>query len=167
MLFSFFIDGFAYAGEALAGRYIGARDSVGLHATVKVIFRWCLWIAAVSTVVYVASGKQMVMIMTDKADVIEASLPYLVWLWLMPALSTSAFVWDGIYVGATATKWIMWGMILAAASFFAAYYALESMLGIQALYVAYMVHVTVRSVWMYGMRRKAIYTKVPEELNYA
>lgn len=167
MLFSFFIDGFAYAGEALAGRYIGAQDSVGLHATVKVIFRWCLWIAAVSTVVYVASGKQMVMVMTDKADVIEASLPYLVWLWLMPALSTSAFVWDGIYVGATATKWIMWGMILAAASFFAAYYALESMLGIQALYVAYMVHVTVRSVWMYGMRRKAIYSKVPEELNYA
>ena len=161
MLFSFFIDGFAYAGEALAGRYIGARDSEGLHLSVKVIFRWCFWIALASTAVYVAGGKQMVMLMTDKADVIEASVPYLVWLWLMPAFSTSAFVWDGIYVGATAARPIMLGMICAAASFFAAYYALEHTLGIQALYVAYMVHVLVRSIWMYAKRRSAVYAKVP------
>ena len=163
MLFSFFIDGFAYAGEALAGRYIGARDSEGLHLSVKVIFRWCFWIALASTAVYVAGGKQMVMLMTDKADVIEASVPYLVWLWLMPALSTSAFVWDGIYVGATAARPIMFGMICAAASFFAAYYALEQILGIQALYVAYMVHVVVRSVWMYAFRRTAVYARVVQD----
>jgi len=160
MLFSFFVDGFAYAGEALVGKYIGARDSVGLHLSVKVILRWCFWIAVVSTAVYVAGGKQMVMLMTDKTDVIEASVPFLIWLWLMPALSTSAFVWDGIYIGATATKHIMWGMILAAALFFVAYYALSPMFGIQGLYMAYMVHVVVRSVWMYAFHRQAVYSQV-------
>ena len=59
MLFSFFIDGFAYAGEALAGKYIGAKDGPLLRLSVKVIFRWCLWIAIASTVVYVLGGKWM------------------------------------------------------------------------------------------------------------
>ena len=161
MLFSFFIDGFAYAGEALAGKYIGAQDSVGLKASVKVIFRWCFWIAVASTVVYVFGGKWMFTLMTDKADVIEASLPFLVWLWVMPALSTSAFVWDGIYVGATSTRSIMWGMIFAVLAFFGFYYALRPLWGIQALYAAYMAHIIVRSIWMYAFSRRAVFSKVP------
>lgn len=160
MLFSFFIDGFAYAGEALAGKYIGAKDGPLLRLSVRVIFRWCLWIAVASTVIYVLGGKQMFALMTDKADVIEASLPFLVWLWVMPALSTAAFVWDGIYIGATSTKSIMWGMILAAAAFFAFYYAIRPLWGIQALYAAYMVHIIVRSVWMYAFRNKAVFSKI-------
>lgn len=160
MLFSFFIDGFAYAGEALAGKYIGAKDGPLLRLSVRVIFRWCLWIAVASTVIYVLGGKQMFALMTDKADVIEASFPFLVWLWVMPALSTAAFVWDGIYIGATSTRSIMWGMILAAAAFFASYYALRPLWGIQALYAAYMIHIIIRSVWMYAFRNKAVFTKV-------
>ena len=159
MLYSFFIDGFAYAGEALAGKFIGARDSQGLRLSVKVIFRWSWMIALVSTVVYVLFSREMIMLMTDKADVVEASAPYFMWLWMMPALSMAAFVWDGIYVGAISTKRIMQGMICAAASFFAAYYALRGMLGIQALYAAYMVHVAVRSVWMWAFRKEAVFSK--------
>ena len=160
MLYSFFIDGFAYAGEALAGKYIGARDKNGLRLSVKVIFRWCLWIAVASTIIYVLGGKQMFSLMTDKADVIEASIPFLVWLWVMPALSTAAFVWDGIYIGATSTKSIMWGMICAALAFFGFYYALRPLWGIQALYAAYMAHIIVRSAWMYAFRQKAVFSKV-------
>ena len=159
MLYSFFIDGFAYAGEALAGKFIGARDSQGLRLSVKVIFRWSWMIALISTVVYVLFSREMIMLMTDKADVVEASAPYLMWLWMMPALSMAAFVWDGIYVGAISTKRIMQGMICAAASFFVAYYALRGMLGIQALYAAYMVHVAVRSVWMWAFRKEAVFSK--------
>ncbi len=159
MLYSFFIDGFAYAGEALAGKFIGARDSRGLKLSVKVIFRWSWMIALVSTVVYVLFSREMIMLMTDKADVVEASAPYFMWLWMMPALSMAAFVWDGIYVGAISTKRIMQGMICAAASFFVAYYALRGMLGIQALYAAYMVHVAVRSVWMWAFRKEAVFSK--------
>ncbi|MBQ3382895.1 MAG: MATE family efflux transporter [Bacteroidales bacterium] len=159
MLYSFFIDGFAYAGEALAGKFIGARDSQGLRLSVKVIFRWSWMIALVSTVVYVLFSREMIMLMTDKADVVEASVPYFMWLWMMPALSMAAFVWDGIYVGAISTKRIMQGMICAAASFFAAYYALRGILGIQALYAAYMVHVAVRSVWMWAFRKEAVFSK--------
>ena len=160
MLFSFFIDGFAYAGEALAGRSIGAGDAPGLRLSVKVIFRWSLWIAVASTIVYVAGGKWMFTLMTDKADVIEAAAPLMIWLWVMPALSTAAFIWDGIYTGATATRSMMLGMICAVIAFFVSYYALRGFVGIQALYIAYMAHVLVRSIWMQAFRKSAVFAKV-------
>lgn len=37
-LFSYFMDGFAYAGEALTGKYIGARNHKALTLTVKHLF---------------------------------------------------------------------------------------------------------------------------------
>ncbi len=163
MLFSFFIDGFAYAGEALAGKAVGAKDRAGLKATVRVIFLWSFWIALISTVIYVAAGGMMVRLMTDKADVIEAASPFLIWLWVMPALSTGAFVWDGIYIGATATKWIMWGMICAVIAFVTTYYLLEPMLGIQALYSAYMAHILVRSLWMRLFSKRAVFETVADK----
>lgn len=39
-LFSYIMDGFAYAGEALAGRYIGARNQTALRNTVNHLFYW-------------------------------------------------------------------------------------------------------------------------------
>ena len=57
LLYSYFVDGFAYAGEALSGRYIGARDKVSLVKAVKVIFMWCGGIGVVSTFGYWAGGE--------------------------------------------------------------------------------------------------------------
>ena len=150
MLYSFFIDGFAYAGEALAGKFIGARDSQGLKLSVKVIFRWSWMIALVSTVVYVLFSKEMIMLMTDKADVVEASAPYFMWLWMMPALSMAAFVWDGIYVGATAGIPIRNAMILAAVAFVGLYAATSPFCGTQALYIAYFAHLAARVIYLTG-----------------
>lgn len=161
MFFSFFIDGFAYAGEALTGRYIGEQNSTSLHLSTKVIFRWCLWLAVVATVLYIALSRQMVALMTDNQAVIEASKPFWIWLWIMPALSTPAFVYDGIYIGAIATRRIMYAMIFSVIGFFIAYYALYSTIGIQALYIAYMVHIAVRTLYLHLFFRHDVYAQIP------
>ena len=157
MFFSFFIDGFAYAGEALTGRYIGEKNDSSLHLSSRVIFLWSFWIAAAATVVYILFSRQMIGLMTDNQSVIEASKPFWIWLWIMPALSTPAFIYDGIYTGATATKRMMWGMIYSVIGFFIAYYALYSTIGIQALYIAYMVHIAVRTLYLHLFARKEVY----------
>ncbi|MBP5796112.1 MAG: MATE family efflux transporter [Bacteroidales bacterium] len=45
MLFSFFTDGFAYAGQALTGKFIGERNPGGLQETVKAVFNWSMAVA--------------------------------------------------------------------------------------------------------------------------
>jgi MATE family multidrug resistance protein len=95
--------------------------------------------------------------LTNNEEVIAASAPFMPWLLLVPVISCVAFMWDGIFIGATAASAIRNTMIVSAVTFFAVYYAAESQLGIQALYLAYSAHLIVRSAMMTIMSKKEVY----------
>ena len=117
MIFSYFTDGFAYAGEAMTGKYIGARDSAMLRQTVRWTFVWSMAIALIFMGVYQFAGVPMLRMMTSDPLVVEASREYLPWLLLMPVIGCAAFTWDGIYIGATASKAIRNSMLWAVVGF--------------------------------------------------
>lgn len=148
MLFSYFVDGFAYAGEALTGRFIGADDKRQLHRAVKILFRWSVGIGLLFTVVYAAAGEWSVRLMTDDACVIAAARPFLPWLIAMPLVSCLAFMWDGIYIGATAGTAVRNCMLWAALGFILGYLACYRFWGVQAIYVGYFVHLLVRTAYL-------------------
>ena len=148
MFFSYFIDGFAYAGEALTGRFIGERNSDGLTRAVRVLFRWTIGVGLLFTVAYAVSGDLSVRAMTSDLSVIASSQPFLLWLVLMPLISCLAFMWDGIYIGATAGKSVRNCMIWAAVGFVATYFVCERWFGVQAIYIGYFVHLLVRTIYL-------------------
>ena len=117
MIFSYFTDGFAYAGEALTGRYIGAKDSLMVRQTVRWTFVWSMSIALIFMAIYQLAGVPMLHMMTSDAVVIEASREYLPWLLLMPVAGCAAFTWDGIYIGATASRQMRNSMLWATVAF--------------------------------------------------
>lgn len=117
MIFSYFTDGFAYAGEAMTGKYIGAKDGFMLRQTVKWTFVWSMGIAVIFMGIYQFAGVPMLRMMTSDPVVVEASREYLPWLLLMPVIGCAAFTWDGIYIGATASKAIRNSMIWAVVGF--------------------------------------------------
>ena len=148
MLFSYFVDGFAYAGEAMTGRFIGERNALALRQTVKYVFLWGAVIGLLFTLLYAVFPRTVIGLLTDNAEVITASEPYLPWLLLMPLLSCAAFIWDGIYIGATAARQLMLCMIWAAALFLATFFLCEPHFGPQALYIAYFTNQAVRSLYL-------------------
>ena len=117
MIFSYFTDGFAYAGEALTGRYIGAQDRPMVRQTVNHTFVWSMSIALIFIGIYHFGGVPLVKLMTSDMAVGELSKEFLPWLLLMPVVGCAAFTWDGIYIGATASKAILNSMIWAVAAF--------------------------------------------------
>lgn len=117
MIFSYFTDGFAYAGEALTGRYIGAHDKPMVRQTVRWTFIWSMAIAVIFMGIYHFGGVPLVELMTSDAVVVEQSKEFLPWLLLMPLVGCAAFTWDGIYIGATASKAIRNSMIWAVVAF--------------------------------------------------
>lgn len=123
MIFSYFTDGFAYAGEAMTGRYIGAGDARMLRQTVKWTFVWSMSIAVVFMGIYHFAGVPLLRMMTSDAAVVEASREYLPWLLLMPVIGCAAFTWDGIYIGATASKQIRNSMLWAVVGFASVWFA--------------------------------------------
>ena len=162
MFFSFFVDGFAYAGEALVGKAFGGlQQSAVSHqkisVIVKALFNWSIGVGLVFTALYALWGKENIEIMTSDAEVINASMKYIGWLIAMPIISTLAFMWDGIYVGATAGVPIRNSMIWAAVLFVVSYAATYRFVGAQALYIAYFAHLIARVVYL-TWKWKEIYT---------
>ena len=154
MLFSYFVDGFAYAGEALVGKLFGEHErhnelaKTYLPVLVKDLFYWSVGVGVLFTVAYAIGGVGSIAIMTSDADVIAASKPYIPWLIAMPIVSTLAFMWDGIYIGATAGKPIRNAMIWSALGFVLTYVAFFHLWGIQSLYAAYFVHLIARVIYL-------------------
>ena len=160
MLYSYFADGFAYAGEALSGRFIGARERDNLRKAVRLVFLWGLYVSLLSPLLYVAGGGAMLRFLTSQQEVIEAASRYLPWLWIMPALSCAAFTWDGIYIGATATASIRNSMLWAVAAFFLTYYSLKPICGLDALFAAYMAHLFARGLYLTISAKREIWSVI-------
>ena len=161
MFFSFFVDGFAYAGEALVGKAWGKvpsdqvpSDQVpstkddGVNAVVRALFLWALAVGAVFSAIYGIWGKGSIALLTSDAAVLEASTKYIGWLIAMPIISTLAFMWDGVYVGATAGVQIRNSMIWAAAGFVLGYALTYRFVGAQALYIGYFAHLIARATYL-------------------
>jgi len=154
MLFSYFVDGFAYAGEALTGRFIGEGSGRQLRRAVRLLFVWALGVGLLFTFIYAATGDWSIRVMTSDPMVIATSHPYLIWLALMPLVSCAAFMWDGIYIGATAGRQVRDCMIVSAVAFMAVYLAFRSLWGIQALYAAYFAHLLARAAYLSALWSK-------------
>ncbi len=148
LLFSYFTDGFAYAGEALVGRYIGARNGQELQRAVRVLFVWSLSLGAVFSVVYALAGEPVFRLMTSDTAVVAGAIPFRGWLIAMPLVSAAAYMWDGIYAGATAGREMRNGMIFAALSFVVGYAVASPFVGIHALYVGFFAHLVARVVYL-------------------
>ncbi|NLZ95419.1 MAG: MATE family efflux transporter, partial [Bacteroidales bacterium] len=160
MLFSYFMDGFAYAGEALAGRYIGSKNIILLRYMIQRIFFWGLIVSLASAAIYILFPNQILHILTDNQEVIETAKSFTFWIILIPVTGFSAFLWDGIFIGATASKEMRNAMILSAIIFFVCYYSTKSLLGNNALWLSFILYLSVRGVIQTLWAKKAILPKV-------
>lgn len=170
LVFSYFTDGFAFAGEAMTGKFIGLKDKVGVRETAKWTFIWSMSIASAFVIVYALIGTPLVKMMTSDAAVVDISRQFIPWLLIMPLIGCPAFTWDGLYIGATASKAIRNSSLAAVASFFAVWFAGIAILrasdisdaatfnntAIHILFGAYFAHLLARDIWQTAVWRREI-----------
>ena len=159
-LFSYVMDGFAYAGEALSGRYIGARNRKAFTDTVRHLFIWGAGLTVLFTLVYASGGNAFLALLTDDRNVITAADTYFYWALAIPAAGIAAFIWDGIFIGATATRGMLLSMAASAVSFFAVYYGFHTVLGNHALWLAFLVYLSMRGAMQTLLSRKVMEKKL-------
>ena len=169
LVFSYFTDGFAYAGEALTGRFIGAQDHEGVHATIRGTFLWGAGVTALFMLVYGFGGTPLLHLMTSDSGVITAGRQFLPWLLLMPLIGVPAFLWDGILIGATATSDLRNSVLWSAVGFFGFWFAglallplltgtpITNTMAIHLLLAAYFVHLAIRSLYLTLRSRKLLW----------
>lgn len=146
LFFSYFMDGFAYAGEALGGKTYGAKNRVAFSETLRRLWMWMLIVTTVYTLLYIIGGRWIFSILTDEPQVIAASDEYLWWTWLVPAAGSVAFIWDGIFIGITATRGMLVSSFISALCFFGLYLLTEPLWGNHGLWLAMIVYLAMRGV---------------------
>lgn len=146
LLFSYVMDGFAYAGEALGGRYWGAGNRVAFSAVVQRLFRWGALMVVLFTAVYVAGGMPFLHLLTDEPQVVAASREYVWWAYLIPLTGVTAFVWDGIFIGITQTRGMLQSSLVAAVVFFVSVTVLTRLMGNHGLWLSMLLYLFSRGL---------------------
>lgn len=155
-LFSYFSDGFALAGEALVGKYFGlsqkrpAEGRQGVNRVVSLLFRWGLAVVALFTFIYIIGGKGILGLLTDDTLLLEAASRYLPWAVAIPVCGITAFMWDGIYIGATATREMFLSLLVSTVCFFVARFVLTRTFSDtnDALWLSFLLYLVVRGVYL-------------------
>lgn len=112
LVFSYFMDGFAYAGEALCGKYYGANDKRMLLQTVRHLFAWGVALAIVFTLLYAFFTDDFLSLLTNEEEIVALAHEYRFWMIILPLIGFSAFLWDGIFIGMTNSR----GMLISCAT---------------------------------------------------
>ena len=146
LLFSYVMDGFAYAGEALSGRFAGAADYTSLRRTVRRLFGWGAGLTVCFSLAYACGFDAILFLLTDDRSVCQAAREFRLWTLCIPIAGCAAFLFDGIFIGLTATRAMLLAMSVAMLVFFSLYGMLADTWGNHALWCAFVAYLAVRGL---------------------
>lgn len=155
-LFSYMNDGFAYAAEALTGRFIGAHDGASLRRCIKLCLVWCFAVSFIFIGVYIGWWRDIFTLLVspkdgDSAVLLSVAERYIGWIIAIPLAAAMPFVMDGIMVGATRSRIMRNSMIWSSVCFFVILYGLGWLIGNNALWMAFTMYMFLRGVFQYFM----------------
>lgn len=152
---SYVMDGFAYAAEAMGGKYCGAANRKQFDLLVRRLFFWGSIVALLFTIAFAGGGQGLISLLTTEQEVIDAAMPYMPWTVAIPFISVTTFMLDGLFVGITATRAMLWSTAVAATVFFAIYIGLSGVMGNHALWLALIAYLATRGLVEFIMLRRA------------
>ncbi len=155
ILFSYIMDGFAYAGEALVGRFIGAKDGPQLRLCIKRLFVWGSGTGAVFTLIYAFFLPSLLSLFTNDPDIFATAHSFRFWITAVPLAGFMAFLFDGILVGATQSGIMRNSMFIATVTFFSIYYGFKPVIENNALWLAFIVYLFLRGIlqWAFSINK--------------
>ena len=159
-LFSaFFIDGYAAAGNILAGRLLGAKDYKGLWTLSKRVLLSGLGVALFLVIVGIIFYRPLGLIFSKEPEVIARYSALFFIVILMQPLNAVAFIFDGMFKGMGEMKYLRNLLLTATFVGFVPAIYLGDYLGLKlyAVWIAFAVWMLIRSgatFWKFRNRFK-------------
>lgn len=145
-LFSYVMDGFAFAGEALVGKSIGAQNYESFRGSIRRLFVWGTVMGLAFMLVYALGGGSFLSLLTNESAVVSAASEYMLYAIFIPACGMVGFIMDGVFIGATATRQMLISMACAATSFFIIHFCFAESYANHALWMAFLTYLSVRGI---------------------
>lgn len=122
---SYGIDGFAHASESLIGKYSGAKNQKKVNQSIRLSFFWAYGMAIVFSLCFYFFDAQLLQLFTNQQNLITATQDYTIWIVFFPILATGGYIWDGVFIGLTASKAMRNTMFLAFAFYIILFYSVN------------------------------------------
>lgn len=145
-IFSYLMDGFAYAAEAIIGRLWGSRQYAQVRRYTRALMGWGIAGAILFSLIFYFAGGLLLTLLSDNPEVIDRAHDYYRWTILIPLAGFAAFVWDGIYIGAMLTRRMLLATFGAMLIFFGAYLLLYPHLANHGLWLAFILYLAARGI---------------------
>ncbi len=161
MIFSFGIDGFAFAAESLVGKTLGAGDGRSLRRVIRHIFYWGSGLGLLFMAVYALGAGPILRLFTNQDSLVTLCMSYMGWTIAAPFINSFCYIWDGIYIGATATRAMRNTMLFSTfAVFLPLFYLGRHVWGNHGIWAAMLVFMAMRWLTMQGLAGTQIYGRV-------
>jgi len=157
---SYGIDGLAFAAESVVGKYAGAQDDATTRRSIYLLFVWGIGFAMLYAVIYGLFYTPLFGIFTDDPEVIYAGSAYRWWVVLIPLMGVASYIWDGIFLGLTASRSMRNAMILPVIIFLLTFYVFQSSMQLHALFLALSLFLFARGAiqsWMFAKKGLALH----------
>ncbi len=155
-LLAFAVDGFAFAAECLIGKYTGEANQPQLNRAIRYTFLWGYAFGLLFSLTFGLFGTRILYLLTNKPNLIQEAGQYFFWIIIAPILNVAAYVWDGVYLGASASQPMRNAMIFSTVMvFFPTYYFLIRF-GNHGLWAALMLFTLFRGLTLTFLSRKHI-----------
>lgn len=157
-LLAYGVDGFAFASESLVGKYIGAGNIKNLKKAINLFFLWGLGLGLAFTIGFALFQEPILRFFTNKEDIIAVCRSYMLWVIIAPLTNSFCFIWDGIYLGATASGPMRNSMVFCTfLIFLPIYWLLRDSIGNHSLWLALTIFMIMRGATLTFYSRKYIY----------
>ncbi len=161
MLSAYGIDGFSFAAESIVGKYFGAGDAGNFRNAIKVSFQWGIGISIILVLLFFFFGREILQTLTDNQEVINSAIPFMGWLIIAPIIHAVPFIWDGVYIGVTASRAMRNTMLISTFLFFLpTYYLFHNVMGNHALWLALTLLMLARGISQTILARYVVFNRL-------
>ena len=158
MILSYGIDGFAFAAESLVGKYIGAKKRPELLKVIRLTFYWSIGLGLLFSLLFLLDIKGFIQLYTNQQLILDTALTFAVWTIIAPLINSFSFVWDGVYIGATATKTMRNSMLFSTiVIFLPVYFLTKEFYGSHSLWLAMILFMLARGVTLSASAKNSIF----------
>ncbi|GAA6199243.1 MATE family efflux transporter [Aquicoccus sp. SU-CL01552] len=148
---AFALDGFAFTAETLVGQALGARARDRLRRAALMSSAWGLVVVLALSLAFALAGGAIIDLMTTAPEVRDRARLFLPYAVAAPVLGVAAFMLDGIFIGATASRDMRNMMAVSFAIYAAALALLVPILGNHGLWLALLISFVARAITL-GLR---------------
>ena len=116
-LSAFILDAYAFSTEGIVGYSLGKKDLILFKNIVKNSFILSSISGLIISIIFFFTNNLVINLMSDISEIRELSSSYVLWLIVLPVISSFCYQFDGIFIGASQTKELRNAMIFSVFSY--------------------------------------------------